>query len=98
MCNQHLKSTPGLELDGEEISKENFPLPALGPRLCEIRDVIYDGIGAQVLRGLDVSLYNSADLVMIFLGVSSYIAEQRGLQDRDCNMISMLQLPIFLIK
>lgn len=42
----------------------------------------------MTIRGLDVNKYTPADLVVVFLGISSYIAEKRGLQDRDCNMIS----------
>ena len=80
------------------MNKGNFPLPSLGIRLSEIRDNIYDGIGAKTIRGLQVGKYTPGDLAVIFLGISSYIAEQRGLQDRDCNMISRLMsclLPIF---
>lgn len=42
----------------------------------------------MILRGLDVEKYTPEDLLVVFLGVSSYIAEQRGVQDRLSTMLS----------
>lgn len=76
------------ELDGDEVSVENFPLPTLAPRLVAASEEIYNGLGAVILRGLDVDQFSAADLATVFLGVSSYIAPKRGIQDRNGTMIS----------
>lgn len=67
---------------GDVVTRDHFPLPVLGTYLEKASERIYNGIGILVLRGLDVGRYSAEDLVIIFLGVSSYIAEQRGVQDR----------------
>ena len=76
------------ELEGDEVSRENFPLPNLGPRLSQACEEVYNGLGAVILRGLIVEDYTPADLLVIFLGISSYIADQFGIQDRLGTMLS----------
>jgi len=48
----------------------------------------------MVIRGLDIDKYGDHDSASIFLGISSYIAETRGKQDRRGSMISRLQIVI----
>jgi hypothetical protein len=40
-----------------------------------------------VLRGLQPDKYSSLDNMLLYLGVTSYIAEKRGMQDYDGRMI-----------
>ncbi|KAI4272177.1 MAG: hypothetical protein L6R38_006689 [Xanthoria sp. 2 TBL-2021] len=75
-------------LDRDEVSKSNFPLPTLASRFTKTCEEVYNGLGAMILRGLDVEKYTPEDLLVVFLGVSSYIAEQRGVQDRLSTMLS----------
>ena len=83
-----LHSRSDQELEGDEVCRANFPLPSLAPRLAQACEEVYNGIGAVIIRGLDVDVYTPADLTVIFLGISSYIAEERGIQDRLGTMLS----------
>lgn len=40
-----------------------------------------------MVRGIDPSTYSVEDLTLVYLGVQSYIAEQRGRQDKRGNML-----------
>lgn len=41
----------------------------------------------MVLRGLQPDKYSNFDNILLYLGVTSYIAEKRGMQDFDGRMI-----------
>jgi len=71
-----------LELYGQEISPKNFSLPTLSTVLKAAQINIFDGKGIFVLRGLNPKDYCPADQVLIFLGISCYIAEKCGKQER----------------
>ncbi|KAF7548799.1 hypothetical protein G7Z17_g6838 [Cylindrodendrum hubeiense] len=64
-------------LDGQEVSRETFPLPNLGKRLEAARNDVYEGRGFAIVRGLDPDVFVVEDLTVVYLGVSSYIAERR---------------------
>ena len=84
-------------LKGDAVSKDNFPLPTLGKDLEGLRDQVYQGRGLAIVRGLDPQKYaDPADLIVIYLGVSSYIAERRGKQDQRGSMLG--KLPRNLLK
>ncbi|RSL52798.1 hypothetical protein CEP53_007971 [Fusarium sp. AF-6] len=83
-----LASFKTLGLDGDEVSRDNFPLPNLSRRLRSSSETLHMGRGFVVIRGLEASRYTVEDNVTIFLGVASYIAEKRGRQDRKGNMLS----------
>lgn len=76
-----------LGLDGDLVSKDNFPLPILGPRLDEIRRDVYNGKGFGVIRGLNPDKYSVEDLSILYLGIQSYIANRLGRQDKKGNMM-----------
>ncbi|KAI1390161.1 Clavaminate synthase-like protein [Hypoxylon trugodes] len=80
----HFKS---LELDGDLVTRENFPLPSLGPKLDELSQDIYNGKGLCVVRGIEPDKYPVEDLTIIWLGIQAYIADQRGCQDHLGNML-----------
>ncbi|KAI1431144.1 hypothetical protein GGR50DRAFT_681073 [Xylaria sp. CBS 124048] len=75
------------ELDGDQVDRDNFPLPTLGPRLEALGRDLYDGKGFHVVRGLDPSRYSVEDLVLIRLGIQAYIADKCGRQDHRGNML-----------
>ncbi|KAH7152810.1 hypothetical protein EDB81DRAFT_648748 [Dactylonectria macrodidyma] len=77
-----------LGLDGDKVSPSNFPLPNLGRRLRTCTQTIHLGRGFIVLRGIDADRYKVEDTIIIFLGLASYIAEKRGLQDRKGTMLA----------
>lgn len=65
-----------------------FPLPTLGPELLKIADIVYNSLGFSIIRGLDLGEFDPNDRVIVFLGLSSYVGEERGPQDRHGTMIS----------
>jgi hypothetical protein len=86
---QHANPKAALGLDGDLVSRDNFPLPTLGPRLDEIRRDVHDGKGFGVIRGLDPHKYSIEDLTVMYLGIQSYIANRHGRQDRKGNMLGL---------
>ncbi|KAM0342735.1 hypothetical protein ACHAPU_009227 [Fusarium lateritium] len=82
-----LRAFKELELDGDCVSRDNFPLPTLGPRLDRIRQDVHQGKGFGVIRGLNTQKYSPEDLTVMYLGIQSYIANRHGRQDRKGNML-----------
>ncbi|KAH7163070.1 hypothetical protein B0J13DRAFT_615672 [Dactylonectria estremocensis] len=76
-----------LGLDGDLVSRDNFPLPTLGPRLDQIRRDVHRGKGFGVIRGLDQQEHSVEDLTVLYLGIQSYIANRHGRQDKKGNMM-----------
>lgn len=68
--------------------KANFPLHRLGQRLEVASEDIYEGKGFVIVRGLEPNTLPVEDFTIIYLGVSSYIAERRGKQDQRGSMLS----------
>ncbi|KAF2203003.1 Clavaminate synthase-like protein [Delitschia confertaspora ATCC 74209] len=69
------------------VSRATFPLPNLHGALERIAMNIHSGFGFNVIRGLDPKRYSSLDNVLIYLGITSYVAEKRGVQDSSGNML-----------
>ncbi|KAI3325232.1 Clavaminate synthase-like protein [Xylariaceae sp. AK1471] len=86
-----------LGLDGEEVNSVNFPLPTLSNVLFSLAQDLHAGLGFFALRGLDPSRYSREDNVLIFLGVSSYIGEQRGKQDDSGHIFSHIREAKFMV-
>ncbi|KAM0819487.1 hypothetical protein AB5N19_05303 [Seiridium cardinale] len=82
-----LDAFKALELDGDQVDRGNFPLPTLGPILRDLGLAIYIGRGFVVVRGINPKNFCVEDLTMVWLGVQSYIADQRGCQDHRGNML-----------
>ncbi|KAI1023919.1 hypothetical protein LB504_005115 [Fusarium proliferatum] len=82
-----LLSFKALGLDGDLICRLNFPLPTVGRSLDRIRLDVHEGKGFGLVRGLNPLDYSAEDLTMIYLGVQSYIANLRGRQDKEGNML-----------
>ncbi|KAK4191763.1 hypothetical protein QBC35DRAFT_374806 [Podospora australis] len=76
-----------LRRDGDRVDKTSFPLPTLGPKLEKLSRDLYYGKGVCVIRGINPASYSTEDLTLAYLGVQSYIAEQRGRQDKRGNML-----------
>ncbi|OAA68488.1 Taurine catabolism dioxygenase TauD/TfdA [Niveomyces insectorum RCEF 264] len=77
----------GLELDGEQVSKDTFPLPVLGPKLDELSAEVYNGRGFCLVRGIKPEDYSVEDLMLVYLGIQGRIGDQRGRQDSRGNML-----------
>jgi len=78
-----------LELDGNDVCSDNFPLPVLGENLRGLACDLYEGRGFCVIRGLDLSKYSVEDYTVIWLGIQSYIAPKQARQDKKGNMLGM---------
>lgn len=65
-----------------DISTTTFPLPCFGPKLRSFSDEIYFGRGAAALRGLGPDKYSPFDNTVIFAGISSHVAAERGVQSK----------------
>lgn len=84
-----LQALPG-NLGPDDVNTDTFPLPSLKARLVQASEVIHEGRGFVVLRGLQPDRYSNLDNILLYLGVTSYIAEKRGMQDFDGRMIREL--------
>jgi hypothetical protein len=87
-------------LHGDLVTQETFPLPTLRNVLQVLCNEVHNGKGFFVLRGLDPEKYSVEDGMVIFLGIQTYIAEQRARQDDKGNMIGTRQSyirPCFLL-
>ncbi|KAF1815432.1 Clavaminate synthase-like protein [Eremomyces bilateralis CBS 781.70] len=87
MSNNSLIST-ALELDGHQVSPQNFRLPTLGPILLSLARKLHEGCGFFLLRGLDPCEFSTADNVLIFLGIASHIGNLRGRQNKNRHMLT----------
>ncbi|RTE84464.1 hypothetical protein BHE90_001075 [Fusarium euwallaceae] len=82
---QALKHFQGLNVPLGQISPETFPLPQLHAELRKLSDELHTGHGFFVIRGLDVDKYSRQENIIIYVGISSHIAGQRGRQDNKFN-------------
>jgi hypothetical protein len=63
------------------VSQTTFPLPTLSPILRQQAHALSSGRGFFVLRGLPVDNYTTEESIIIYAGISSHIASNRGRQD-----------------
>ncbi|XDG02677.1 hypothetical protein ABKA04_002292 [Annulohypoxylon sp. FPYF3050] len=85
---QALEAFNGLELDGDEVTRERFPLPNLQKHLENCALEVHRGSGLCIIRGLKPENYSIEDNIVIFLALSSYIGDHRGLQNSKGDMLS----------
>ncbi|KAL7624809.1 hypothetical protein AAE478_004023 [Parahypoxylon ruwenzoriense] len=83
-----LQSSRELELDGDEVTRECFPLPNLQSQLEKCALEVHHGSGLCVIRGLKPDNYTIEDNIILFLALASYIGDQRGLQNFKGDMLS----------
>lgn len=67
------------------ISQATFPLPTLGPKLRQVSEEIHHGHGFKVVKGLQVRKHSREENIIVYAGISSYIAPIRGRQDDRFN-------------
>ena len=61
-----------------EITKDAFPLDAFGAHLEALRNVLLNGIGFEVLRGLPVERYSQETAAAIFCGIGAHLGSARS--------------------
>ncbi|KIJ28142.1 hypothetical protein M422DRAFT_37443, partial [Sphaerobolus stellatus SS14] len=81
----------GLGLHLGHASQSTFPLPTLGPVLRSLSQELHSGRGFFVLRTLPVDSYSRSDIVLIYAGISSYVAPTRGRQDKEGGVLSHIK-------
>ena len=62
-------------LDPLEFTRDDFPLPALGPKLLKILDEIEYGRGFVMLRGLDIERYDTDGLKLLYWGLGTHLGQ-----------------------
>ncbi|KAI1653974.1 Clavaminate synthase-like protein [Daldinia decipiens] len=82
-----LESSHELELDGDEVTRECFPLPSLQDRLEKCAFEVHRGCGLCIIRGLNPDNYTIEDNIVLFLAIASYIGDERGLQNAKGDML-----------
>lgn len=75
------------------MARETFPLPTIQTQLARVALDVHQGRGFAIVRGLDARKYTAEDSAIIFLGIASYIGEQRGVQDKRGSVLSTPTLP-----
>ncbi|KAK0734450.1 hypothetical protein B0T26DRAFT_737126 [Lasiosphaeria miniovina] len=85
--NEAVRFYKSLDQDGDLVDPTCFPLPTLGPKLSALSWDVHYGKGFCAVRGIDTTAYSVEDLMLVYLGIQSYIAEQRGRQDKRGNML-----------
>jgi hypothetical protein len=56
-----------------DLGRENFPLPALGPKLAAIGEELEEGSGIALLRGFPVERYADDALRLAFMGIGLHL-------------------------
>ncbi|KAK4157542.1 hypothetical protein C8A00DRAFT_11610 [Chaetomidium leptoderma] len=83
-----LEAFKNLGLGADAVTRESFPLPATQAQLTRASLDVHQGRGFAIVRGLDPRKYTAEDNVTIFLGISNYIGEQRGIQDKKGSVLT----------
>ncbi|HEX2150837.1 MAG TPA: TauD/TfdA family dioxygenase, partial [Stellaceae bacterium] len=65
-------------LDLAEITRDDFPLPTLGPALDRLRGEVVDGRGFVLLRGMPVEDRPIAESATAYWGVGAYFGKARS--------------------
>jgi hypothetical protein len=66
------------EADIARITRADFPLPKLGPRLLALLDELLNGRGFMLLRGLPVERYDMRMAATAFFGIGTWLGNARS--------------------
>lgn len=84
--------------DLSAISASTFELPAsFSRRLRKLSDQLYDGVGFQLIHGIDPGRYSPRQKIIVYAGVSSHICPQRGFVDVIAKGVIGKPVMIFVI-
>jgi hypothetical protein len=70
----------------DTISRDDFPLPALGSRALEWSRRLNEGHGFVLLRGFPVDLLDEADTELAYVGLGTHLGNPVG-QDKDASLL-----------
>ncbi len=68
-----LRHALAISHDMLDITKDQFPLPVLGPRLAQFNQELINGRGFGLIRGVDRSRYTNDEMSMIYWGVGMHL-------------------------
>ncbi|KAI0597496.1 hypothetical protein F4775DRAFT_255975 [Biscogniauxia sp. FL1348] len=84
-----LRHFQSLSLNPGSIGPETFPLPDdLSRRLKRISDDCHKGRGFGILRGLRPERFTDEEGILLFAGISSHVAPERGFQDVNRELVT----------
>ena len=58
-----------------DIGRDDFPLPALGPRLARVQDEVVNGRGFVLFRGIDPSRYGRERTARLYWGIGRHLGD-----------------------
>lgn len=61
-----------------ELTRHEFELPGLGPRLLDVRNDVMQGRGFALIRGMPVAKWSALEAAVAFLGVGSHFGNARS--------------------
>jgi hypothetical protein len=85
----------GLGLEIRDNDEDTFPLPTLAKELKTKSEQLHNGKGVVVVRGMNPADFSGEDNSLIFMGISAYVAKQRGRQDQRGSMIGTSTCPLY---
>lgn len=81
-------SRPDRYYDLEVVDRSTFPLKQVASKIDQGTDSLFDGKGFFIIRGLETNKYNARNNTIIYLGLSSYVADERGTQRSNGDVLS----------
>ncbi|KAJ5525142.1 hypothetical protein N7494_011792 [Penicillium frequentans] len=70
----------GLNKPLGHIGPDTFPLPNLHDKLRDVSNEVHNGHGFKIVRGVPVDEYSREENIIIYAGISSHVASERGRQ------------------
>ena len=61
-----------------ELSREDFPLPGLAPRLEAMCEQLVNGKGLAVVRGFNIDALSVEDAALVYWGIGSYLGKGKA--------------------
>jgi hypothetical protein len=68
-----VQAVRGRKLEILEISRDDFPLPVLGPTLARLRKDLLEGRGFTLIRGVPVDRYSIEESAIAFWGLGAHL-------------------------
>jgi hypothetical protein len=59
-----------------DVTREDFPLPVLGPFLAELENTVRTGRGFALLRGIPVARYTDEEVFLIKWGIGTHLGDK----------------------
>jgi hypothetical protein len=57
----------------QDVTREQFPLPTVGPKILAIREELLRGRGFQLIKGVPVDKWTRRQVVIAYWGIGLYL-------------------------